>query len=519
MRPTEGTGPPSSPGDTGDPVPKPVLLSVRRALHDTVRYVPSVIAPSLLGFALVPILTRLLTPEQYGAFALVSAAVAGVGAITNGWLTSSVLRMYPGAREQGYARRFLLIVASDGAISVLVSGLLLIGLTAVIRLSGSVQTRPVAIVAMVIVATALVGDASCSILRSRLRASAYSLSMTVRAFGRLAGCAIGAYVADDRLLGALVGWAVGAALTSLVPAALATESGHPESAADAAESYRFRTLSRRLLAYGIPLSAGLVLQIVLSDVDRFLLQVLAGTREVGIYAAAYQLASGCVGVAVSIPVLAALPLLMRTWDSTDGRERTRALMPRLIQQYALLTLPATVAIAILGRQLLLLVTSQAYVSGAPTMIPVALGVLFQGLGQYTTAGLLLVRRTQSLLVLLVVAVLVNTGVNLVLIPRLGMLGAGIATAIAYLVFAAGGWLATRKIVPLEWPVRSLLRIMVATAVMSVDLLLTLHLLQRGTAALVLVGIVSGFLVYVAAIAVLGELPWAPGWAPRWMLSR
>jgi O-antigen/teichoic acid export membrane protein len=518
MRPTEGSGPFSSRRDAGDPVPQHISVSARRALHDTVRYVPSVVAPALLGFALVPVLTRLLTPHQYGAFALVSAAVSGVGAITNGWLTSSVLRMYPDARGQGYARRFLLIVAGDGLISVIVSAILLIGISSVVQLSAALQSRPVAGVAIVIVATALVGDASCSILRSRLRASAYSLSMTVRALGKLAGCALGAYLAEDRLLGALVGWAVGAALTSLVPAVLARERKPGPPNQDVARSYRYWVLSRRLLSYGLPLSAGLVLQIVLSDVDRFLLQFLASTREVGIYAAAYQIASGCVGVAVSIPVMATLPLLMRTWDSTNGRERCHDLMPRLIQQYTVLTLPAAAAIAILAEPLLLLVTSNAYVSGAPTMIPVAIGVFFQGLGQYTTAGLLLVRRTQMLLVLLVVAVIVNVGANVVLIPELGMVGAGIATTIAYLVFAAGGLLATRQVLPLEWPLADLLRIAVATVVMSCDLLLIVHLLQHPAVA-VPIAVMSGLLVYSGAITLLGELPWAPGWDPRRMLGR
>ena len=518
MRPTGETGPSSSGSDARDPVPGHLSQPVRRALHDTVRYVPSVVVPGLLGFALVPVLTRLLTPGQYGAFALISAAVSGVGAITNGWLTSSVLRMYPGAREQGHARRFLLVVVWDGLLSVVVSGVLLTGITSVIRLSSSAQARPVAVVAIIIVATALLGDVSCSILRSRLRASAYSLATTVRALGKLAGCALGAFLAGDRLLGALIGWAAGAAVTSLLPAFLAGERTRTESPPAGAASYRFLTVSRRLLSYGLPLAAGLVLQIVLSDVDRFLLQLLAGTRQVGIYAAAYQLASGSVGVAVSIPVMATLPLLMRMWDSRDGHEGASALMPRLLQQYVLITLPAAIVIAILARPLLVLVTSPAYAPGAPTMVPVAVGILFQGVGQYTTAGLLLVRRTQGLLVLLLIAVVVNTGVNLVLIPALGMVGAGIATLAAYFVFAVGGQLATRRILPFRWPGRDLIQVGVAAAVMGLDLLLVLRVIGHPVAALI-VSVASGFVVYAAAVTLLGQLPWASGWSLHRMLSR
>ena len=59
-----------------------------------------------------------------------------------------------------------------------------------------------------------------------------------------------------------------------------------------------------------------------------------------------------------------------------------------------------------------------------------------GVSTVVMAGISIVRRTKVLALLAGVAAAINIGLNFVLIPPFGMVGAAVATAVAYAVLAA-----------------------------------------------------------------------------------
>jgi len=63
-------------------------------LKDTVKYLPAQIAPGIVGFISIPIITRIFLPQDYGKYSLVMATVMVLTALV-GWLPMSIIRFYP----------------------------------------------------------------------------------------------------------------------------------------------------------------------------------------------------------------------------------------------------------------------------------------------------------------------------------------------------------------------------------------------------------------------------------------
>jgi O-antigen/teichoic acid export membrane protein len=71
------------------------------------------------------------------------------------------------------------------------------------------------------------------------------------------------------------------------------------------------------------------------------------------------------------------------------------------------------------------------------------------------------RQTQFNWVVSGIAALVNVAINVALIPRYGMMGAAVATFVAFVVLFVGMWLRSRRVYPVAYQWR---RIMTLTAV-------------------------------------------------------
>jgi len=99
-----------------------------------------------------------------------------------------------------------------------------------------------------------------------------------------------------------------------------------------------------------------------------------------------------------------------------------------------LAIPFVFGALVLAEPALRLFTTTEIASQGYFVVPlVALGVLF--LGAYGVIGhiLVLVKRTKIMALVWVIAAVANLGLNIALVPHLGILGAAIAVLVAYLL--------------------------------------------------------------------------------------
>jgi O-antigen/teichoic acid export membrane protein len=199
--------------------------------------------------------------------------------------------------------------------------------------------------------------------------------------------------------------------------------------------------------------------------DVILLGILATRRDVGLYSAGYRICFLLAAIAVATHVVY-LPSVTRS--SMVGAVALRAVLERSVALTAIVMLPLVAGTVVLAAPLLGLLFGDAFVAGSPALRLVALSVALFALHGTTRSVFVAHHRTRLEAMIFAVAAAVNIGLNFVLIPTLGIVGAGLATLTAEaLIFAACVlWLAR---IGAHYPVLPLARPAVASLLMAAAL--------------------------------------------------
>jgi O-antigen/teichoic acid export membrane protein len=254
-----------------------------------------------------------------------------------------------------------------------------------------------------------------------------------------------------------------------------------------------RPLYRELLGFGIPMMIGYELSgIVLAVGDRYVIAGTIGETPLGLYGAAYNLCQYVQAVLITSVGQAVMPIYIKMWDE-KGPQETQAFITRSLRTYALLAAPVVAGVAAVGPELLPALASEKYASAAPVLAWVIAGMAVDGTNAMMGAGLFIHRKTRVIMAIVVCCAALNIGLNLVLVPRIGIIGAAIATLVSYSVTALALGTAGRRLlrVPLPW-----LTIVRASAAAGVMFLAVRHILPGHRLITVAARVLAGAPIYV-----------------------
>ena len=409
--------------------------------------------PGVLSFVAIALYSRLLTPEGYGQYALVIAAVGLADVIGFQWLRLGVVRFLPAhdTRLQGF-------------LSSAVAGF---GLMAGVALAIALAALPVVVNRGLVLfgAALLISSGLLSFLQdlariqlAPFRYGALAISRGVLSLG-LTVCLILAGFDVWGLLGGMV-------LGALVPALVAGGGVLSQLRLSAVTL----PLLRLMFVYGAPLSATLALTFVVDSSDRFMIAWLLDEAAVGRYSAGYHLAQASVGVLLSIINMAAYPLAVRALEE-EGATAARSQLHQNLTALLALGLPAAIGFALLADNIAAVVLGEAFRDEATRIMPViALAVLLGGIKAfYFDLSFQLGRKTLVQVWVAAAAATINLVGNMLLIPTLGTLGAAWATLLAYGVALLMSAFWGGRVFRLPAPGRDPTLIVVATLTMTAAL--------------------------------------------------
>lgn len=188
---------------------------------------------------------------------------------------------------------------------------------------------------------------------------------------------------------------------------------------------------RRLLRFTIWFTVTPILIQIFYYVDRLTLQRMLTSSDQGVYSAAVNLSAivSAVGLAVNNVIF---PHLSTAWEA--GKKDLALSRLDLTVRFTAVGLTVIgLGLILLGRPVIILLLGEAYVAGAdvlPYLVVFYLLTISVWLfGVYAS----LVERTYVSTIGLVTALPVNVILNLVLIPKMGIVGAGLATMLSYVL--------------------------------------------------------------------------------------
>ena len=451
-------------------------------------YLPANIVQGVVGFLTIVLFTRILSPEDFGRYALAFSVMTLAHVAVFSWLEAAMARFWAAETGEGLKGHFASLYRAAFGLSA--AFLVVTGLVAWLW-PGDPLFR-------IALAVGLAGAPARCLLKlgqERLRAAgevgrSAGLDMAVAIGGLVIG--VGFALAGAGGAAPLLG--LGLAPLMALPFVLPGELR--EARGGRLEPARVRSYA----LYGYPIAASLALTVVLASTDRFLLAAFMDEAAVGAYHAGYSIANRTLDVLFLWLGTAGQPALVMALER-GGTERLKAAAGEQLSTFLLIGLPAAAGVALVATPLSEVLIGEDLRSAAASITPwIALSALLYGLtAYYFGQAFTLCRRTRQLLVAMAIPAAANVVLNVILVPRFGVMGAAWATAASFGLGLLATWALGRRVLPLPVPWESLVRCAVATAIMAVAVR---SLPSLGGFAKLALDATVGVVVYAAAALTL-----------------
>jgi len=253
---------------------------------------------------------------------------------------------------------------------------------------------------------------------------------------------------------------------------------------------------RGYLSYSIPLIPFGVLIWVINASDRYLITHLLDVSQTGIYTASYTM-----GSLISLfyfPISYVLfPKLSQLWEQRQ-MNMVSNYMEYSTKLFLLLAIPATAGLFLLSQPLLRDLAGPDYMAGNELVLLVASSAIMLGIYQINVFIIHLIKQTKWMPVVILISAFLNFGLNIWLIPEIGLIAAAFSTIVSYFVLAVIVIVWARKAITYNLDFLFIGKIIFATIIMSFVLLF----MPVESPLDVIMAVVVGFLIYGIMLLVL-----------------
>ncbi|MFC1951161.1 flippase [Chloroflexota bacterium] len=253
------------------------------------------------------------------------------------------------------------------------------------------------------------------------------------------------------------------------------------------------TRIRGYLRYGLPIIPNEAMIWIITFSDRYLIGYFMEAEDVGIYTAAYRICN-IIYLIPAILRVALFPTIAKLFDE-NNIEKTKTYLKYTLKYLMILSIPAAAGISILAMPLIKLFSAPEFVTGSAVMPYVSFGFVLFGAYHICVYTIYLANKTYWALRLLGISALLNIILNIVMIPHLGVVGAAIATLIAYGALGILTLLVSLRYIKFDLSISSQLKSVAAAAIMA---LCIWAIAPSGTVDVILT-VLLGVLVYFATM--------------------
>jgi len=384
-------------------------------------------ALQLVGLITLPVYARVFRPAEFGVLEVAMVGFTLLLTLVDSGLTSAAQRsFFDYTEDQAAQRRSALFtgLATMLGLSLLVA-LIVIGFAGTISkaLYGSAAHSDLVRIVGATVPVATLAAGLREAMRLRFRPWRYVTSATIGAVGAAVAGIVAVTALGAGVSGVMLGLLIGSGLAALYGLAVA--------ARDVAGRFSPYEL-RRMLHYGAPLIPAAFALWGLSFLDRVMLSQLGSFSDTGQYAIGSRYATVLMFVAVTF-MTAYIPFMLSLWQEDSDAERE--VRVRVLTYMTVAFVGAGLVLSLFARELTTIIApgfDRAY-----TVVGLlCTGVVLYMVGNIVAAGIGITRQTRYIGAYTVLTVLVNVGLNFLLIPAWGMVGAATATTASYGFLAA-----------------------------------------------------------------------------------
>ncbi len=421
---------------------------LRRLATTGAAYTAASVLSKLIAVALLPLYTRYLTPADYGAAEVMFAAVVSASIVVRLGTIEALLRFYyKDGEDPGEV-----VASSFAALFWLATAAALIALPFAGPISEALLDRSAPDLARIAIGGLWVltlNEYLLTLFRLEERARAFFLTTLINVIAAIGLTVVLVVGEGEGARGLLLGsYASGAAVV------LALIVVHRRSL-----SLRFDPpLLRRMARFGLPTMPAELSLYLLNFVDRIVIVRSAGLAEAGLYSLAVKFAQA-INVIVRGFQLAWPPLAYSIRDDGEARRAYAAIVTWFVAGCAFVV----AGMWLFSRWIVQALAAPEFFGSYEAIGLIATGVTLYALYMVLVVILGRTGRTELNFPATIAALVANLVLNIVLVPPLGIVGAGLALVASYLVVVALMYGFTQRLFPVPYEWGRLARVVLITA--------------------------------------------------------
>lgn len=419
-------------------------------------YIPVNLASVIYSFGGLAVLTRLLEPAEYGryAIALITMLAVHMGLFT--WLEAAMARYQARAEEDNDVNSHLKTIYSYALVTALCGWVAAMIVLKLLPIDMPLKT----VIIFAITSTCFqfflnLGNEAHKAAHRIVRYSASYSSHLILSF--VIGIVL-ILTTPLREVGPIVGIMVASILVLLIdlPFMLKQMRG----------GERQPVKARKYFQYGMPISISLLLTYTLASGDMYIIKAMMGDASAGEYSASYNFANRSLDILFVWLGMAATPMAVTALEK-EGLETSKEIMRNYGSILLFVALPAATGMALVASNVGFIL-GEGVREGAVKIMPlIAFAGVFNGLiSYYANRAFMLSGKTTMFVWAMVPPVILNIGLNIILIPHYGLMGAVYATVAAYALGLLIALVVGRRYYPLPIPVRAFFEVSFACILMA-----------------------------------------------------
>ncbi len=446
---------------------------------------------SLSGIILLPILTKTLSIEDYGIWVQISVTIGLIPVIVTLGLPEAMVRFLAGAKKKDEIRESFYTIVVIIMCTSLAASLLLFTFTDVIAAAIFNNNNYIAKIVFVIVFVESLNSILLHYFRAFHQIKRYSIFTFIRTFLVLVLISYFVFSAQG-IFGAVIGYLISSIILLVIQAFIIfDEIGIKIPKFLHAKEY---------LAFGLPIIPSFLSNWVVTSSDRYLIGILLGTASAGYYSPGYVFGSAI--TMLSTPLIFMLPTILSKYYDRGNEESVKIILKYSLKYFLFFAIPSVFGLSLLSKQLLTIFSTSDIASHGYMITPfVAVSYLLFGSYAVIAQILNLEKRTKISGAIWSMAAILNFGLNLVFIPRIGILGAAITTLIAFAFAFALITYYSFKYITVDIDFNFIVKCIVASSIMS--LVIVIHPTSKILGVLTIIGICA--VVYTVILLLLGGI--------------
>ncbi|WLE96825.1 MAG: oligosaccharide flippase family protein [Candidatus Electrothrix communis] len=406
--------------------------------HSSIYGLGSVIGQAV-GFLLLPLYTRYLSPSDYGIMALVEVTIGLIGMVVSLGIINALSRFY---YEYNEDRERNLVISS--AYWIIFTVIIIFTpfvwcLSPILSkyLFHSLEYTHFFQVALLALLFGLLVNLGMDYLRIRAQSVMFVIISLIRLVLLVS---FNIYFIVFLQVG-VIGIFYSSLLVAIIFAFFFTFTILRKSGISFSWSH-----ATEMIHYSFPLIFSNVFRVIVNESDKLFINFFFSPFETGVYSVAQKLGSS-LHVLITAPFLQAyMPRRFQIMKEPNAKEE----YVNILDYYLLAICPAGLLLAVFSREIVIIMTSGEYYAAAVYVPAIVLSMVVFGMKYHFEIGIVIEKKTKFVAYINGLSSAVNVLLNWLLIKHLGIPGAIISLNVSYLLTTLLNLAVTQRLYPVEF---------------------------------------------------------------------